>query len=290
MLSFEELRSLFQDARSLPKLPTAALEILDILQNEHASGQEIERIILRDPALTTGLLRVANSAMYGGLGNVSTVQSAVLRLGIGSVRSLALSMAVTSVTKSASGNFNAEAFARHGVFVGFLTRFLFARRKVVEVFGTGWTGDEMFAAGIMHDLPIGLLSKVSAETFNVLLEHAKDNCLSFREAFGAHYELSLGELGAESAKAWNLPGVFVDTLTFVESPLEHPTEAIALACLNLANDIANRSNWAFENWEVAMSQESLFAAQVGLGPDELGAGVEAVDRHANAFLGTAKAA
>lgn len=290
MRTYEQLIPLFKDARALPKLPTAAMEILDVLNNENASGQEVERIILRDPALTTGLLRVANSALYGALGNVSTIQSAILRLGIGSVRSLALSMAVTSVTKASSGNFDAEAFARHSVFVGFFARYLFARRKVVEAFRTGWTGDEIFAAGIMHDLPVALLSKLDADTFNTVFDKAKDENCSFCVAFHRIYKQSVGELGALAAQTWNLPKVFSDVLCYIDRPELHGCEEVALSCLALANEAANTLGWAFEKWSITDNNFEQLMDTVGLSESDFKNGFDAVDRHASAFLGAPKAA
>ncbi len=290
MLTYDELIPLFQDAQALPKLPTSALEILEALQSEHTTAQDLETIIMRDPALMTGLLRVANSAMYGGLGNVSTVPAAVLRLGMTSVRSLALSMAVTSVTKSSSGNFDAKAFARHSIYVSFLARYLFARRHVVEIFRTGWTGEEVFAASYLHDLPVALLSKLHGETYNTVLYMAREDAICFRTAFQKHYGTSIGNLGVLAATAWNLPSVFVDVISFLDHPLEHQSEPVAMSCIALANELANHHGWGFEKWPVPSEKTENLIETVGLSTEDIEAGLEMVDRHTNAFLGTGRAA
>jgi HD-like signal output (HDOD) protein len=290
MLDFQKLVPLFQDATALPKLPTSALEILDALQNEDTSTEDLERIIMRDPSLMTGLLRVANSALYGGFGQVATVPAAIMRLGMGGVRSLTLSMAITSVTRSASGSFDAEAFARHSIFVGFLGRFLFARRKVVEMFNSKWTGEEVFAAGILHDLPIALLSKLSVSTFNEILSGARANGRTFRTEFEVELGSCLGSLGGLAAKAWNLPSVFVDVVEHIDHPETHATEFLPLTCLSLADSVAAQRGWAFESWATEPKEPTAILLELGLAESDLASGIESVDRHAQAFLGESKAA
>ncbi len=49
----------------LPTLAPVAAELLRLADDERASLEDIARVIGRDPALASQLLRVANSAMFG---------------------------------------------------------------------------------------------------------------------------------------------------------------------------------------------------------------------------------
>jgi HD-like signal output (HDOD) protein len=67
--------------QQLPVFPAVALEVLHELRSADASLAAIERLASRDQVLTASLIRVANSALYGASRDVSTLTSAIVRLG-----------------------------------------------------------------------------------------------------------------------------------------------------------------------------------------------------------------
>lgn len=74
----------------LPLFHPVALKLQNILQKEDFRIEEIVNLILRDQALASQILRLANSAFFSGLTKVSTIQEAVLRLGAKQVANLAM--------------------------------------------------------------------------------------------------------------------------------------------------------------------------------------------------------
>ncbi len=67
--------------RKLLMLPSIAVQVLKALENEDCGMAEIVQIILRNPAVSMRILKVANSAIYGRTRSVSTVKDAVSMLG-----------------------------------------------------------------------------------------------------------------------------------------------------------------------------------------------------------------
>lgn len=60
------------------------------MKDENVTIDDIENLILEDPALVGQILKVANSAFYKGLGEINTIKQAILRLGSEKVATLAL--------------------------------------------------------------------------------------------------------------------------------------------------------------------------------------------------------
>ena len=52
-------------ADNLPTLPTVAVQVLQLMHSDNASVGEIARVIENDPALTSKILKVANSSLFG---------------------------------------------------------------------------------------------------------------------------------------------------------------------------------------------------------------------------------
>ena len=50
---------------NLPSLPTIAIQVLEMAQRPEADIAEIARIISKDPAMSSKILRTVNSSFYG---------------------------------------------------------------------------------------------------------------------------------------------------------------------------------------------------------------------------------
>jgi EAL and modified HD-GYP domain-containing signal transduction protein len=73
-------------SRALPQNHVVYLRLLAALHRRPTNLSEIERLVLSDASLTYRVLRLANSALYGLTGEVTTVRSALLMVGDDAVR------------------------------------------------------------------------------------------------------------------------------------------------------------------------------------------------------------
>ena len=71
--SNEEIRQLIGEQVKIPSPPTIAVQILNTVQNSESSLGDLEKIISADPALTSKMLKIANSAFYSLPNEVNTI-------------------------------------------------------------------------------------------------------------------------------------------------------------------------------------------------------------------------
>ena len=90
---FEELKH----SGKLPSPSAIGMRILMLTQQEDWVLDELVRTMQADPALTGRILKVANTAIRSGTGNVNTVNEAAMRLGVKTVRNVALAFTLISV-------------------------------------------------------------------------------------------------------------------------------------------------------------------------------------------------
>ena len=64
-ISNEEILLLLGSKVNLPSPPAIAVQILSTVQKKDFSLDDLEQIISADPALTSKMLRLANSSFYG---------------------------------------------------------------------------------------------------------------------------------------------------------------------------------------------------------------------------------
>jgi len=86
-----------QGALVLPTLPEVALKVRNAADNPDINLNHMSDIIGHDPALSLGLIKVANSALLGRTVKVQSVSQAVTRIGLRQIKSLATAMAIEQV-------------------------------------------------------------------------------------------------------------------------------------------------------------------------------------------------
>ena len=75
----------------LPSPPATAVRILQAVQEDDGSMNDLARIIATDPVLTAKLLRLANSSIYSLSCRVATIDKALTVLGVNLIKNIALS-------------------------------------------------------------------------------------------------------------------------------------------------------------------------------------------------------
>lgn len=139
----------------LPTLPDVALKVRDAVARGDATSQELADMIVTDAALSARLILVANSPLYRGSVEVSTIQMAVTRLGSTTIRTLITSLVMQqmfSPTVPLLEQYFREIWEQ-GVTVSAITRALVS-------FVPHLNPDEAMLAGLIHQigkLPILML-------------------------------------------------------------------------------------------------------------------------------------
>jgi len=110
----------------LPSLPHVVVSLLNASMDDDSSMGELSALISRDPSLVAQILRLANSPLYRSRGNVSSIDNAVIKLGIKAVRCLAITLSIHqsfSNYKSPVG-FSMSMFWHHSLLTAICAKFL----------------------------------------------------------------------------------------------------------------------------------------------------------------------
>ena len=150
------------DDFKLPVFNLVALEIQQAIQNE-ADLAEVEALILKDQAISSEVLRVANSSFFAGLAKLQSIRQALVRLGVNRVFSL-----VMIATQK-------QAFRANNPFLENLMLKLWqhavasagACRWVALKTGYGNLAETAFLAGLLHDLGSLVNLRVMDEVANL---------------------------------------------------------------------------------------------------------------------------
>ncbi len=149
---------ILSEHRELSSLPQVLNEVLKVSNDPRSSAGDLAKVIIKDPPLTAKVLRVVNSPYYGQAREITTVQDAVVTLGIRSVTAIALSTSIYSFTDKIESTINRKRFWRHSLEVAI------AARMIAEKNGYK-PSDEAFVAGLLHDIGVLILEASFPEDF-----------------------------------------------------------------------------------------------------------------------------
>lgn len=185
-------------SENLPVLPQAVSEIMRLADDPNANQRELERAFEQDPAMTAKILKVANSAYYGGV-NVPTIGRAISFLGMSAIRSLVVGVSFQqmSLNKSESKHFDKLVFWKHSVATALASRVI-AKLKVPA------KGEELYCTGMMHDIGLLVFERFVPKEFDAAVELStrtgKPMIDAEREVLGFDH----AEVGGILAEKWGL--------------------------------------------------------------------------------------
>lgn len=141
----------------MPRLPSSSVAALEMANRPSVEIRTLVEAIERDPLLTGELLRIANSALYAAQQPAATLQQAVMRIGLRSVRGAVFAAALkSSIHAGRKGDGYAEELWRQSQSVARVAREI-ARPL-------GFDSEEAYVLGLLHDIgKVVLLGMLPAE-------------------------------------------------------------------------------------------------------------------------------
>ena len=223
-------------ARNLPRISTAGLKLVDLLEDsENNTGEAID-LIRSDPLLTAKLLRVCNSSALGLAEKVSSIDQAVLLLGYNQVLSMVLSLAFGSGMTSALPCYGIE---KNGLWRHSFMAATAAETAVNRSLYIGVDASVAFTAGLLHDIGKLVMAEVlSGEAHSAIHKHSEDEGLGSIEAEREVLGTDHAEVGACLLHIWRLPDWIVEAIAHHHKPALEPSPQLS-AITHLANRIAH---------------------------------------------------
>ena len=208
-----------------PTLPLVINKLHLAIEDPKSDAKSIAQIIEDDPAIMARILKMVNSAMYFPIAGqeITSVQSAISRLGFRAIKNIALSMSVFNVfPKSVQPSFNRKDFWKHSICVGITASVLYD--FCANAIDTRLSKDVLHLAGLLHDLGKILLENYFPDGFHLAIQRANKENLSLFEAEWASYQTAHDEIGLWIADKWNLPPDIAAAIRFHHDNLEAPEE------------------------------------------------------------------
>jgi HD-like signal output (HDOD) protein len=249
MSMFLDFESIIKNMGELPASPIVATKLLELLRKPDLKIKELANAVSLDPVISARLLRIANSAFYQLVKQVSTVDRAIIVVGEDVLKNLALEYSLRSTSKT-FGVMERKMW-EHSIGCAVASRMLADRLTDIDK-------DEAYLAGLQHHIGKVVMVNRDKDLYKQVLQAVESGQGQLRDIERGLFAYSHEVVGAALLDYWNYPKAIVEATlyhyNFDKLRAEKPGIFKLCAVLNLASDFCHRFGIGFaEATEIDLS-------------------------------------
>ena len=182
-------------------LPEITIKIINIVEDPKSTARDLHEVIKHDPALSTKVLKVVNSAFYGLPGQIASVDRAIVLLGLSAVKNISIAASISRLFKGEqlSDKFTAKDLWRHSLAVAV------ASKMICTAQGRSASGDEVFLGGLIHDIGILIERQAHPEQLTEVVTRATNGEASFLDLETQIIGVDHQQFGMALTTKWKFP-------------------------------------------------------------------------------------
>ncbi|MCP4713573.1 MAG: HDOD domain-containing protein [Deltaproteobacteria bacterium] len=208
--------------KDLPPMPKVAQKARRIISDPESNFSDLAKVIETDQAIVALVLKMANSAYYGAVGRISSVQQASITLGAKTLQELlTVACASTLLDNQLTGyGLDSGALWEHSLTVASGARLIAAKTNP-------GLADDAFAAGLIHDAGKLILDRYIFErqaAYLQALDAGADRLNAERNTLGFDH----AEIGFTVCQMWRIPQKLANAIRYHHSPLQSPERELAV--------------------------------------------------------------
>jgi putative nucleotidyltransferase with HDIG domain len=244
-VDLEELIGRVEDS-DISTIKRIVTGVLSIINDPQSTVKELKELIEVDPPLTARVLKTANSAYYSSGRRIGEIEQAVIWIGYAELKEIVLRQKVCELfqRKERIGLYSRPDLWIHSVAVAIMAKMI-CRREFGE------RGENLYAAGILHDLGLIIEDQFLHEQFVEIVQYAGDKGISLLESEYRTLGFDHADIAGALAEEWNLPGDFVTSMGAHHDSFDAPESYARMdIILFIANLLAQRIGYGYGGLKV----------------------------------------
>jgi len=256
----ERIAAIVENIDSLPSLPSIVMKLMDVVNSSDSSAEDAAELIEKDPALTSKMIRLANSAFYGIPRSISSVTSAVVVLGFNTIRSLVLSASVAKIFEG-KHSLDMDRFWKHSVVTAMVSKIIVRHFMGVRMMDP----ESAFCAGVLHDIGKLIFSQHLPDDYAAVCNYAKENKVPLVTAESKLLGINHAQMGKILSDKWALPLDLEYAIVNHHTP-ENSDKAVHLVnIIHLADIISHEVGCSQWDGETHMEESAVCRETLKLG-------------------------
>ena len=192
-----------QQIEHLPTLPQVVMRVLSMAESPKISAVELSRVL--DQSLAAKVLRVANSAYYGGKGRkINSIHHAIMMIGFESVKEIILTTSFFHTLHDVRDVQSLQPLWQHSLQCALISKRLAWIYRYDSL-------DEAYLSGLTHDIGRLVIQQFLSEQFNEIEERKKSG-MEWLQAEKEVLETTHAEIGGKVAERWAFSPNLIDVI------------------------------------------------------------------------------
>ncbi len=194
--------------QNLPTLPLALRQMQKVMKDPRSSMGQIAMVVAKDPAMASRAIRLVNSAFYGMRERVTSINHAIVILGLNTLNGIMIGISVIKLFKNSPIiGFSPEKFWEHCFGTALLAKSLAEIEENSDP-------DQLFITGLLHDMGRLLLEQFLHEEFSKSLLLARQGKKPLLECEKEILHFDHAGAGAWLGRKWGLPEVIIASMGY----------------------------------------------------------------------------
>ncbi|MBI4575536.1 MAG: HDOD domain-containing protein [Planctomycetes bacterium] len=259
MPSLEE--RIYEYINRMPSLSPTVVKVNELANDINASPRDLVKVIRMDPVLTAKVLKLINSAYFAMSNDITSLERALILLGVNTVKNLALSTAVISTMSKpdVDKSVDMDAIWLHSLAVGCAAKDLAMAKGMPKN-----TLEEYFITGLLHDIGEILVMQYMPETYRQIVERMAENCCGALAAEQEVLELCHTEIGGLIADKWRLTGALTESIRDHHAPDPESPNAPTVCIVHVADYLSQQRGFIYSGEQVHPGVSEDVWAKLGL--------------------------
>ncbi|MDJ0836021.1 MAG: HDOD domain-containing protein [Acidobacteriota bacterium] len=203
-------RILIHKITNLPTLPTVLNKIIELTESRNANAHDLGELLSKDPSISSLILKLVNSAYYGNLRHISSINHATVILGFQMVKTIAMGVSIYQTRTETGGDFDREKFWVHSLGTAYFARIIAAAVGMPKDVDK----DTVFLSGLLHDVGKVILDNYFSEDYKKVIQKIETDNLWIRDAEMEVMGMDHTDAGFYLARKWQFPDPVVNVIRY----------------------------------------------------------------------------
>jgi HD-like signal output (HDOD) protein len=227
------LKRLIDQMETVYSLPLIYERLTSVINHPRSSIADITSIISEDQGLTSRLLKLANSPLFGHFSKIDTIGMAATIIGTQQLQALALAVSVMEVFTGIPEKLVCmKSFWRHSIACGTVARALATYRREANV-------ERVFAAGILHDVGRVVMCGAIPELVNETVIKSCNEKLLLFSAEESRLGFTHAAVGGGLLTKWRIPMSIAEPVACHHAPSTAEKFPLEAALIHIADIICH---------------------------------------------------
>jgi putative nucleotidyltransferase with HDIG domain len=198
----EKIRQdILDSVEKIPAFPHSVHQVQKLSADINCNPSELVKVIEHDPVLVLRILKMVNSSYFGLAKKITSVNHAIIYIGLNTIKNLAMSIATIGVMpRQNESGFDTDVFLLHSLSTATVSRMLARKAGVVDK-----ESFDYFLSGLLHDFGKILLARYLPKDYKVALKIAAEDCIPLHEVEKQMFGVSHAAIGSLLAEKWQMP-------------------------------------------------------------------------------------